>query len=522
MLGIPILAAVLQTILFAGSIYVAVHPWVMPSGNFISSSSGQAKLNAKEYNVLVSLVGAAISAVAGLALAIGAKCFIARSLASNGISLEAYETLRKIGESRLPSRASVYALAPVVLFLISNSAAPAVISIWQAGSSHVDLTIETNFTSFAAMYDYRNATTEQSSPWEYDSLVYRFTDGIGAMLSSGGYSVGDEDVDGTSDYYLMEGLSAVDKSESTTVTLTVPFVVAQSNCTAPTSLLATNLTSTVDDVRVRVEDRLHCPGSAWDLVYSKLGIVSNMVHCYQNGTSYAGYFFINATSPTPTFTPIASCITTVAAGTKSGVSYSDNDPGWSLEESSVFHTHSPSSADLIKELKYPADATELSHNLAAQQWSDQSLGGRGSVTLNKLVGGLVDQHFFEEPRNASADAKMSTVFASLTRALAAMAVSKQVYAETWATLSASEDVNSISLAGTAPSSPPSGIVTPAFMTCSCLKVGPTGWGLLYLGVVAAMWLAVLLALVVSLRNPPVSLDPLDPVSPSSSPDKIPY
>ncbi|KAL8277799.1 hypothetical protein RQP46_009782 [Phenoliferia psychrophenolica] len=425
MLGIPILAVVLQTILLVGSIYVAVHPWIMPYDDYISSWSQRGKFTLKEYN----------------------------------------ETLRKIGESRLPSRVSAFALAPVVLFLVSNSAAPAAISIWQAGIGQVKLTVDMNFIAFAATYDYHNSTTEH-------------------------YDVDHEDVDGNTDFYLMDGLSALLNSGTTTIRLSTPLVVAQSNCITPTSLLATNLTS-VDDgtVHARVEDQLHCPGSAWDLVYSNQSILSSMVHCYQNGTSYAGYFFINATSPTPTFTPIPSCLTTVAAGTKSGLSYSDWDPGWRFENSIA-----PSASELIQELDYPADATELSHNLVAQLWSDQSLGGRGSPTLNNLVEGLHDLDCFEEPRNSSAEAMLPTVFASLTRGIAAMAVSKQLHAETWASLSASEHPGTVWSIGTG-ASPPSGIVTPALVTCSCLKVGPSGWGMMYLGVVAAMWLAVLLALV---------------------------
>ncbi|KAL8277811.1 hypothetical protein RQP46_009794 [Phenoliferia psychrophenolica] len=125
-------------------------------------------------------------------------------------------------------------------------------------------------------------------------------------------------------------------------------------------------------------------------------------------------------------------------------------------------------------------------------WGNQSQGGRGSIVLNRLV-------------NLSNEYGEVYDFGALTGAMASMAVSKQVYAETAA-------ANKGALGAAWMGYSLSGTVTPAFITCTCLKVGPDSWEALYLGVVAAMWLAVLLALAVSIHHPPVSLDPLDPIS----------
>ncbi|KAL8286964.1 hypothetical protein RQP46_003970 [Phenoliferia psychrophenolica] len=470
MLAIPILAAVLQTALLVGSIYVAVHPWVMPYDEHIASWNFDGKITVKEYNVFISLVGAGISAIAGLALAIGAKCHIARELASRGISLEAYETLRKIGESRLPSRASVYALAPAALFLLSNSAAPAIISIWQAGTGQVNVDLQWNFTSIATGHDYRTVIAKQSMPWEYDTLTYEMSENLDDIFETGDLNGITAAVDGNLNIWLTKGISAVLPAGGTD------------------------------------------PAFVWNGIYRWLlllggqNVSASMVQCMYNDTSsYTGYFFINTTGATPTFFPLASCLTTVVAGVKSGVTYSDEDPYFILEgtpESPLL----PSSPTLVQELKQPADATALSLDLVAQMWGDQSQGGRGSASLHQLVSKIDDYHPFSDPHNTTAADTTQRIFTSLTQGMAAMAVSKQLREETFVTVTSSSEyleTTGIPLTGT---------VTPILFTCTCLRVGPNGWENLYLGVVAAMWLAVLLALVVSLRNPPVSLDPLDPIS----------
>ncbi|KAL8292727.1 hypothetical protein RQP46_001339 [Phenoliferia psychrophenolica] len=402
LLAIPIFAAVLQTALFVGSIYVTLNPWIMPDSGYLSYSTSDWQPQ-KKITVFVSIVGAGISAISGLALAMGAKCFIGQRLAASGISLENYATIRQVGESRLPSKASMYAFAPVALFLLSNSAAPAIISIWQASAGRSSLTLETNFASFAEQYDFRTVLVDHP-------------------------------------YY----------------------VLSYTSCSDPSSILTTNVTSTEDGaVRVRVEDQRHCPSTTWDLIYSGSEIMSSMISCMNNGKSYAGYFFINATDPAaPVFVPLASCLTTVTAGTKSGVIYRDgSSPKYYIPE---LYDYNWDETILIQQLKHRADATALSQSLVAQMWGDQSLGGHGYTALNKLVKGS-DSEWTREWTLG--------VLQGVTRSMAAMAIQ-----------------------------------------LSCLKVGPSGWETLYLGVVAAMWLAVLLALAVSLRNPPVSLDPLDPIS----------
>ncbi|KAL8278901.1 hypothetical protein RQP46_008772 [Phenoliferia psychrophenolica] len=117
---LSVLAAFLQTVLLAGSIYLSARPWVHPSSEHIGSVS------VKTFNVMVSVLGAIISAISAMSLAIGARSFISGRLATQGISLGVYESVRQIGEARLPWRVnSSLAIAPVLVFALANLAAPA-------------------------------------------------------------------------------------------------------------------------------------------------------------------------------------------------------------------------------------------------------------------------------------------------------------------------------------------------------------------------------------------------------------
>ncbi|KAM0749087.1 hypothetical protein T439DRAFT_61511 [Meredithblackwellia eburnea MCA 4105] len=135
-----IIAAILQAGLFAGSLYIWRHPITKPLSKYVSG-----KLSVKAFNLLVSIAGSVIGGAAAFGVAVGARSFLSRKIVNDGISLHAYDGLWAIGNAGMARRISRYAILPLLIYVLANSASSAVIAVWSASPETANKRFNLNY-----------------------------------------------------------------------------------------------------------------------------------------------------------------------------------------------------------------------------------------------------------------------------------------------------------------------------------------------------------------------------------------
>ncbi|KAK4703547.1 hypothetical protein P7C70_g2673, partial [Phenoliferia sp. Uapishka_3] len=522
---LSITAAASQTALLVASIYITIFPVILPSSDCLGP------ITVKNFNAS-SFPQNEITFADAL---------------RDGITLQAYESVRMIGEARIPWRANTYAIGPIFVFILIHLASPAIVSIWTASPAQADLSFTLNDTSVTANPQYYSNFSLLNPQLyhieEYDGLVVSLT----ALLASSKFlatqnistapmslssSVDDlsspigsgvspllRQVRQLETSVNFKGYIGVDRTmdinrtlemqiRSTTsnvYTFQAPVTVAESTNVTSDSLVAQHLRLRLDSYIITVLLSVpFCPGTIWQLEYVNAPLLVSTVNCMSGSASYTGYFAILGTRDgttkigrIPTFIPLASYLTTVVAGVGSNIKYFSQNMTYELGTgSSPTGTESNNSSYRYQlDVGSEANATNLADHLVTRYFGQDTLGGLSSSTLVQLLRVL----------NAiqASDDVVRDAFATLTRAMYAMAVTKQVSQET---------TQYIARLGHFPADVTQAKTSFIQVSSLALRIGPSGWSVLYNGVVAAMWVAVVFALRISSVHRPVTLDPLDPIS----------
>ncbi|KAM0747607.1 hypothetical protein T439DRAFT_328832 [Meredithblackwellia eburnea MCA 4105] len=415
--------------------------------------------------------------------------------------------------------------------------ASAVNAIWTVGTTRVKTSFTFSYidvSSNPAYYTNKNVTaTQLFLPVDFEALAFamgdilnagRNTTAVSSTVDGLNMTIGNGVVPSlqsvssfrqyintgftkASEYASLEQGKAdiISKSTDNEYTLRVPTTVATSHCAShfildlapsPSTLtLGTRKGNDSNFYYVSMRDTT-CSPVAFDLPYAAgQGITGSSWGCFlpSTGQTYTSYFLVWPAKDL--VTPLASCNSTVAAGI-ANVTYQDLTSSYNISDQ--------------PQLSDPVDVTESAWDLYFSWFAFSSLTNGGSPGLTYLV------HLnLNSLDTGTTGESWGTLFKTWSEAALAMSITKLVNTNTiydgdpaW--------INQTSFIGynSANGSRVSMIQNhlPAQAISDALVIGPSGYTALLLIVMGLMFILLCGALVVALSAPPVTLNPLDPVS----------
>ncbi|KAM0749086.1 hypothetical protein T439DRAFT_327582 [Meredithblackwellia eburnea MCA 4105] len=221
------------------------------------------------------------------------------------------------------------------------------------------------------------------------------------------------------------------------------------------------------------------------------GIVGTIT-CMNNSQAYTSYYLVktpvNTATGNLTFFPLASCRTNVMVGDGINIKYYDLNTSYVLPGSEAKKPFSILAGNTT-------DATALANELVQSWWTNiTSTSTTGSYGMLYFVTAIISLNTWD----------FKTPMEHFTQALYSMAVAKKINAETY--YAVGESMSSIAGQSVQLSAYTNTVASDA------LVVGPSGYSALYLVVMGLQLLALVICVALAIRFPPVSLNPLDPVS----------
>ncbi|KAM0755501.1 hypothetical protein T439DRAFT_351287 [Meredithblackwellia eburnea MCA 4105] len=530
-----IIAVFLQASLFGGSLYIWRNPIERPLGRYLLG-----KVTVKYFNFAVSVAGAVINGAAVFGLAVGARSYISRRLLGNGITLHGYDSLWAIGNGGIGRRISRYAILPIILYILSNLSASAVNAVWVVGNEQVSTPFTLSYvdvSSNQAYYTNKNVSgTQLYQPEDFEALAYSMADALNAGKNStatnsvvDGLNMtiadgvvpslrpistlrqsikGGSPVTGGQNVSLPRGRPAIISMATTNdYTVQAPVAVATSSCVSHWLLETQPAPSTLTLTPVSGNDTLFyyvdirdtmCSTTAYTLRYAAgNGISGSSWGCFlpSTGQVYTSYFMVWPAKKLAT--AIASCNSTVKAGVAS-FEYQDLTSTYNISGS--------------PQLTTPVDVTESAWNLYFNWFSFPSLQNTGSPGLSYLV----RANEISLGRFANGE-PWANVFKTWSQAALAMGITKLVNTNTiygtdptWLAETGDYFTGYNNTDGTAAKMVLN--VLPVQAKSDALVIGPTGYTALLIIVIGLMFVLLCGALGVAFAAPPVTLNPLDPVS----------
>ncbi|KAK4703169.1 hypothetical protein P7C70_g3049, partial [Phenoliferia sp. Uapishka_3] len=475
---------------------------------------------------------------AAFGVMVGARSFLSRALVGDGITLHLYDSVWALGNGALPRRLSKYAAFPVLIYLLHTASSSAVVAIYTASNEQVSAnfglpypTIFANpercrsFSPFEAAKTACMLTTDLADnaesyqlnptvlldPEDFDGLAFAIGTtflmngslaGVSTLVDGLSMSIGNGIVPslrqtnqfrntlqlyGDVSNSLSKMESYIITNASTNVyTTSAPTVQASSTCVPvgfgqSSPLQLTNFTQAEG-------------GTSWFVTVMDSNCAAN--------TPPGQLRIFNNTGVLAVF----SCLTDdehacVPDHTSLLVLFADE-----LLLPRCFYFDLNSSYVLPPDFYLSADTTNvagLANAIVFQELTSKSLVvfefASGSkifdYTLAAEIAGKFDFHYF-------------------TQALYAMAVSKMVTAETWyATMTQNLTYIGLGTNGYFSDGLPANLsLLPNTVVSDALGIGPTGISALLIFVVGLVVVLLLASLVLAVAFPPVTLNPLDPVS----------
>ncbi|KAM0756075.1 hypothetical protein T439DRAFT_351799 [Meredithblackwellia eburnea MCA 4105] len=531
-----LVSTVLQSLLFAASLWVWWRPIARPISKFLFPL-----FTVKTFNLIVSFGGAIIGGAAAFGVAVGARSFLSQRLVGTGISLLAYDSLWAVGNSGIARRLSKHAIIPLIIYILLNTASSAVVAIWTAGNESVSKPVTMIYPSIYANpnhYNQRIATynaTELLHPEDFEGLVveaanrvwkgdqvanvYNLVDGLNMTIGNGIapslHKVANyrQSLKVRGDQALPSNfVDIVTNSTTNLFTIAAPTAIANTTCT---DLLNSNDQSTLFARVVRQNTTAslwaidifdsHCTGDLGGGIQTYINqgtrFIGGSIACRNNSQAYIAYYATNTqyANDSNGFIPLASCFTSVTAGDGNNIFYSDLNTSYTLPGSEAKDPFFLTTTN-------QTDVSLLAHVLVNGYWSIRTQTPTGSFGLQYLTSAISAKVNNSTGRYVW---PIEETFTSLTRAMYSMAVAKLVNAETYYAVDSVYPKN-----GTfgGDQSVPNLSPYSAKITSDALVIGPQGYTSLLLIVVGVMLAFLVASVIIAILFPPVSLNPLDPVS----------
>ncbi|KAM0754291.1 hypothetical protein T439DRAFT_354010 [Meredithblackwellia eburnea MCA 4105] len=515
-----IIAVVLQGILMISALALWKNPTERPVGARLMGG-----LSTKGYNVLVSICGAIVNGAATFGLAVGARSYLSQKLLGNGVNLHEYDSLWAVGNGGLGRRLTRYAAVPLVLYIFANLASTAINGIFVATNTQVTTNFKLGYSDPQANPAYYASIADIQTmlilnPGDFEGVAYSILDTIRRGYNASTSSIQVDGISTAAGTGVTPALFAISNMRSSISAgshdfsiprpradiishagtneyhLVVPTTVARSTCFShwtndanyvpPTFIISdpvNNTGSSPPTISVEVTDPI-C-GERLSLSYlSYPEFYGGMFHCYVNKKMHSTYFAIRAYGGELDSTALASCNTTVVAGS---IPLSYNDAGRNYSY--------PPNTDLYNLYDW-TDSTEAMIQNWMGSYTDHNTASPGLSHLVYDNLGLLDPKMslpYGQP--------WDTLFKAYTQAICSLPITKLI--------------NSNTEFGTDPlyfNSSASNFVLTADSTATsdAIVIGPTGHSAALVIIFTFMLLC--FALWITIQAPPVTFNPLDPVS----------